>query len=68
MDPRQYNYYNESISLCNRLINQLENDKDSAALCFKGEMLSKYKRNTELALAEARRVRAMLQSVQAMQK
>lgn len=68
MDPQQYNYYSESIMLCNKLINQLENDRDSAQLCFKGEMLTAYRKSTDKALQQIRRVRTLLQSVQAAQQ
>ena len=68
MDPQQYQYFTQSIQLCNKLINQLENDRDSARRCFTGDMLTSYRKSTEKALQEIRKVRSALYAAQSLQQ
>ncbi len=68
MDPQQYQYYTQSIQLCNKRINQLENDRDNARRCFTGDMLTAYRKSAERAIQEVKKVRSALYTAQSLQQ
>lgn len=67
MDPRQVQYYNESIQYCNKLLSMLEREKDTIRNCFKGELLNAYLDATEETVSRTKKVREALQALQAIQ-
>ena len=68
MDPEQVRYYTESIRLCDKLIRQLENDRDGMQRCVKGELLSEYRKSTEKAIRKVKQVRDALCAAQSAQQ
>ena len=68
MDPTQFYHYNESIQYCNKLLNQLEREKDTIRGCFQGEPLKAYLEATDEAIRRVKKIKNQLQSLQAMQQ
>ncbi len=67
MNPQQLQAYNDSIQCCIRLINQLEQDKETIRSCFRGEPLQTYLKATEMAIQRTRMLKATLENLQQMQ-
>lgn len=64
MNPEQYSSYEESLALCNKLIDQLKDDCAQMRRCVHGDLLKAYERATERAISEVERVKKDLRSIQ----
>ena len=63
MDPQQYRLKEESISLCRKLLDEAELDRDRIRGCFDGELRSAYIKSNEYAEKEIKEIRNRLQAI-----
>ena len=68
MSDEQYSSHEESIALCNKLINQLKDDQNRMKQCIHGDLLKTYEKATEKAINEVERIRRDLKRIQSMQQ
>lgn len=60
MDKKVVTYHLTSLNLCDKLINELKNNKEDADSFFGGEVHKAYIKATDMALDKAKNIRAKL--------
>lgn len=68
MDPQLQYAMNESINLIQRLLKQLEHDRDDMALCVNGEILEEYRKVSDLVMDKITNMKRRLLQLQAEQQ
>ena len=68
MDSNQVQNYTEAVRLCNKLLSQLSQDRESAQECFHGEILKSYQEATDKAKEKTTEILNRLHSIQSMQQ
>ncbi|MCX4372510.1 MAG: hypothetical protein OSJ58_11925 [Dysosmobacter sp.] len=67
MDPQLLKTLQECVSLTNRLLELLEQDREGIRDCVSGELLAEYLRGTEEARNMARSIRSEVRNLQVLQ-
>ncbi len=67
MNPEQYSAYSESLSLCRKLLWQLEQDRENISECMSGEILTAYLKSLDTAVQKVHNIISKLNELQNMQ-